>query len=79
MTKTILIASIAATALVASVVYLLAPHEVEARPLAAACRLQAWPYYDGACVRDHREGHAHQVRIVAIDRLPITTPVRIEK
>lgn len=79
MIKTILITSIAAAASVASAVSLLPPREVMARPLATRCGLQAWPYYENSCVRDQREGHARQIRIVSVDRLPTAKSMKLEK
>ena len=79
MRKTILITSIAAAVSVASAIYLLPPRAVEARPLAATCGFQAWPYYENSCVRDYRETHARQIRIVSVDRLPTANSTKLKK
>jgi hypothetical protein len=44
---------------------------VDARPTGTACSQHEWPYFEVTCLRDGKNpfGEAHQVRIVAIDRL----------
>jgi hypothetical protein len=43
----------------------------DARPLAAKCSQNAWPYFEAACLRDTSKplGQALEVRFVSTDRL----------
>jgi hypothetical protein len=45
----------------------------DARPLATSCSQNAWPYFEGACLRDTRKplGQAREVRFVSTDRLSL--------
>ena len=86
MIKTIIIPGIAATTLIASVVFILAAPSTEVkastpaakgdrlniRPVGPACSQRAWPYYESNCIRDYTKpvGHANKVRLVSTDRLP---------
>ena len=42
----------------------------DARPLAAKCSQNAWPYFEAACLRDTRNpyGQARDVRLISADR-----------
>jgi hypothetical protein len=44
----------------------------DVRPLGVDCGQKAWPYFDGACLRDARNPLVtpRDVRIVSMDRLP---------
>ena len=47
---------------------------LDIRPIGTACSQHAWPYYDNACLRDRRRptGRAREVRVLSVDRLPVT-------
>jgi hypothetical protein len=42
----------------------------DTRPLAGDCSLNAWPYFEAACLRDTRNSfsQARQVRLISTDR-----------
>ena len=83
--KTLLVTSLATSTLISGVVPFVAPDaELKASAsvaVAAAqqpqqsadpCSQQAWPYYQGDCVRDGRQptGRGTNVRFVSADRFP---------
>jgi hypothetical protein len=45
----------------------------DAAPLTTACSQRTWPYIEAACLRDARnpQSEAHEVRFIALDRLPL--------
>ena len=45
----------------------------DARPLAAKCSQNAWPYFEATCLRDTRNpfGQTRDVRFVSADRVPL--------
>lgn len=50
-----------------------------ARPSGVECGDQAWPYYSGTCMQNHRrhEGRSKEVRFVSADRLPLVGPATL--
>ncbi len=44
---------------------------LDVRPVGQECSLQAWPYYEANCLRDHSraDGHGRQVRLITTDRI----------
>jgi hypothetical protein len=49
----------------------------DVRPLGIDCSKRAWPYFEAACLRDaeHLLAPPHSVRIIALDRAPITAAI----